>query len=70
MVVLISFLPVLLGWLGLIYLIPLLLMNSVILYSTKQLLNNQLNNRRKYVRWIYLSGLAALITIIAMLAWL
>jgi geranylgeranylglycerol-phosphate geranylgeranyltransferase len=68
-VVAISFLPVLLGWLGLIYLLPIFLMDGVILFSTKQLLNSKLANRRKYVRWIYLSGLAALIVIILMLAW-
>ncbi|MFO7584718.1 MAG: UbiA family prenyltransferase [Anaerolineales bacterium] len=70
MVVAISFLPVLLGWLGLIYLLPIFLMDLVILFSTKQLLNSKLADRRKYVRWIYLSGLVALIVIIVMLVWL
>lgn len=69
MVVAISFLPVLLGWLGSIYLLPIFLMDVVILYSTKQLLDSKLTNRRKYVRWIYLSGLMALIVIILMLVW-
>jgi len=70
LVVAVSFLPVLLGWLDLIYLLPIFLMDVVILYSTKQLLNSKLVDRRKYVRWIYLSGLAALIVIIVMLVWL
>jgi geranylgeranylglycerol-phosphate geranylgeranyltransferase len=70
MVVAISFLPVLLAWLGSIYLLPIFLMDVVILYSTKQLLDSKLTNRRKYVRWIYLSGLMALIVIILMLVWI
>jgi geranylgeranylglycerol-phosphate geranylgeranyltransferase len=70
MVVAISFLPVLLGWLGSIYLLPIFLMDVVILYSTKQLLDSKLANRRKYVRWIYMSGLIALVLIIVLLVWL
>jgi geranylgeranylglycerol-phosphate geranylgeranyltransferase len=45
-------------------------MDLVILFSIKQLLNSKLADRRKYVRWIYLSGLVALIVIIVMLVWL
>lgn len=58
---------ILISWLGSIYSLPIFLMDAVILYSTKQLLDNKLTNRHKYVRWIYLSGLVALIVIIVML---
>ncbi|WP_410507499.1 UbiA family prenyltransferase [Methanosarcina hadiensis] len=57
-------LPFLLGWLELIYLFPILLMNAVILYSTSKLLDSRIVNRRIYIRWIYLSGLVAFLIFI------
>lgn len=57
-------LPFLLGWLELIYLFPILLMDAVILYSTSKLLDSRIVNRRIYIRWIYLSGLVAFLIFI------
>jgi geranylgeranylglycerol-phosphate geranylgeranyltransferase len=59
-----SSLPLLLGWLEWIYLFPILLSDAVILFSTRKLLDSRIANRRIYIRWIYLSGLAALIIFI------
>ena len=59
-----SSLPLLLGWLEWIYLFPILLADAVILFSTRKLLDSRIANRRIYIRWIYLSGLAALIIFI------
>lgn len=56
LVVIISFIPFLFGWLAWIYLLPLLFMDVVILYSTVKLLNPRTENPRTYIRWIYLSG--------------
>jgi geranylgeranylglycerol-phosphate geranylgeranyltransferase len=59
LVILVSLLPFLFGWLDLLYALPLGLMNLVILYSTFKLLDARQANRRKYIRYIYLSGLLA-----------
>lgn len=62
---LISALPLRLGWLSLLEWLPFLFMDMVILYSAAKLLDPTLSNRRAYIRWIYLSGLVAiLLTII------
>jgi geranylgeranylglycerol-phosphate geranylgeranyltransferase len=57
-----SLLPFFLGWLAWIYLPPILLMDGVILYSTRKLVDAGSGNRRKYIRWIYLSALAAFLS--------
>jgi len=65
-----SSLPFLLGWLAWIYLPPILFMDGVILYSTSKLLDVRISSRRKYIRWIYLSALAAfLIFLLIRLIW-
>jgi geranylgeranylglycerol-phosphate geranylgeranyltransferase len=64
LVIVASSLPFLLGWLGRIYLFPILLMNVVMLYSTSKLLDSRIVNRRIYIRWIYLSGLVAFLIFI------
>ena len=64
LIVALSSVPFFMGWLELIYLFPLLLMDVVILYSTAKLLNSRTTVPRKYVRWIYFSGLAAMIIFI------
>jgi geranylgeranylglycerol-phosphate geranylgeranyltransferase len=64
LVMIASSLPLLLGWLEWIYLFPILLTDGVMLYSTRKLLDSRLVNRRIYIRWIYLSGLVALIIFI------
>jgi geranylgeranylglycerol-phosphate geranylgeranyltransferase len=64
LVIVASSLPFLLGWLEWIYLFPILLMDAVILYSMSKLLDSRVVNRRIYIRWIYLSGLVALLIFI------
>ena len=64
LVVAASSLPFLLGWLDWIYLFPFLLTDVVILYATSKLLDSSIANRRKYIRWIYLSGLVMLLVFI------
>ncbi|PKN91172.1 MAG: prenyltransferase [Chloroflexi bacterium HGW-Chloroflexi-6] len=64
LVVAASSLPFLSGWLGWIYLFPFLLTDVVILYATSKLLDSSIANRRKYIRWIYLSGLVTLLIFI------
>lgn len=64
LVILASSVPFLSGWLKWIYIFPILLMDAVILYSTSKLLDSKIVNRRIYIRWIYLSGLVALLIFI------
>ncbi|MGE5379226.1 MAG: UbiA family prenyltransferase [Candidatus Aminicenantes bacterium] len=64
LVVVISSLPFLFGWLEWVYLFPILLMDVVILYSTGKLLDPSVENKRIYIRSIYLSGLAAFLILI------
>ena len=63
---LIAVLPFFLGWLGWAYAIPFVLMDAVVLYSTVKLLDSNLPNRRPYIRWIYLSAMAAILAVIVM----
>jgi geranylgeranylglycerol-phosphate geranylgeranyltransferase len=63
-VIVITGLPFLLGWLDWIFLPPILLMDGVVLYATRKLLDARIANRRQYIRWIYLSGLGMLLIFI------
>ncbi|MFO7540859.1 MAG: transglutaminase domain-containing protein, partial [Chloroflexota bacterium] len=65
-VIVMTGLPFLLGWLDWIFLLPFLLVDGVILYATRKLLDARIANRRQYIRWIYLSGLGMLIIFILM----
>lgn len=60
-VVVVSLLPFVFGWLEWLLLIPIVFMDAVIVYATTRLLDARIENRRVYIRWIYLSGTAALI---------
>lgn len=64
LVIIASSLPFVFGWLEWVYLLPFFFMDAVILYATGKLFDERIANRRKYIRWIYLSGLAALILFI------
>jgi geranylgeranylglycerol-phosphate geranylgeranyltransferase len=65
LVVVISVLPFVLGWMEWVYALPFLFMDGMILFSTIKLLDSKLANRRIYIRWIYLSAsLAILIAIV------
>jgi geranylgeranylglycerol-phosphate geranylgeranyltransferase len=59
-------LPFWFGWLEWVDLLPLLLMDGVILHATAGLLDKRQVNRRVYIRWIYLSALAAILAVILM----
>jgi geranylgeranylglycerol-phosphate geranylgeranyltransferase len=63
-VIAISILPFLFGWIGWRYGVPIFIMDDVILYEPNKLLNAQSSNRRSYIRWIYLSALAAILVFI------
>ena len=60
-----SLIPFLLGWLDWIFFLPLALADAVILYAVLHLPTAQESQRRKVIRWIYLSGMAALLVFIA-----
>lgn len=64
LVTVVSCLPYLLGWIEWVYAFPVLLMDIVILYSTMKLLDSRIANRRIYIRWIYMSGLIAILIFI------
>lgn len=64
LVTVVSCLPYLLGWIEWVYAFPVLLMDIVILYSTMKLLDSRIVNRRVYIRWIYMSGLIAILIFI------
>jgi len=66
LIVVISWLPFLFGWIGWIYGIPILFMDAMILYPTIKLLDSRSTNQRMYIRWIYLGSSAALIIFIFM----
>ena len=60
-----SFVPFIFGWLAWIYFLPLAIADIAILFSTIKLLDPNQPRRRMYIRWIYLSGMAALLVFIA-----
>lgn len=59
-----TLLPFLLGWMEWMYFLPMLLMDGIILFSTAKLLDATQAKRRAYIRWIYLSALAAILLVI------
>lgn len=63
-VILMSFLPFLVGRLEWVHFLPLAFMDLVIAYSTRKLLHGEEANRRRYIRWIYLSGSLAIVVFI------
>jgi len=60
LVIVVSLLPFILGYLSGLSLIPVVLMDCVIVFAVFNLLNPNLKNRRPYMRLIYLSGSAAM----------
>ena len=65
-VVLLSALPFVLNWLSWIYVIPFLLMDVIIVYSTLRLLDSRTKNRRNTIRWIYIGVSGAVILFLIM----
>lgn len=65
LVVLISLIPFVLGWLGITYLVMILLMDSIIIFSTFKLLKSPImDEKRKYARFIYLGATLGLVAFI------
>lgn len=55
-VIVISVLPFFFRWLDMIYLLPMALMDSIIIYSMYRLLKPGADRPRRFVKWIYLGG--------------
>lgn len=64
LVIAISIVPFVLGWMEWLYVTPFLFMDVVILISTIKLLDSRQINRRRYIRWIYLSASLAILVVI------
>ena len=65
LMVLISFIPYILGWLGITYLIIFSLADVVTVFSTVKLLKSQTPEEgRKYMRWIYVGATIGMIAYI------
>jgi geranylgeranylglycerol-phosphate geranylgeranyltransferase len=62
--VIVSIVPFVFGWLRTVYAIPMILMDAVIMYSTVRLLSSRSEKRRLYIRWIYLGATAAILAFI------
>ncbi|MBE0643195.1 MAG: UbiA family prenyltransferase, partial [Bacteroidetes bacterium] len=65
-VVLVSLLPFALQWLEPIYLIPMMLMDTVIVVSVSRLLSPSAEHPRRFIRWIYLGGSFSILLFIVM----
>ena len=65
-----SAVPFLFGWFSRVYLLPIALLDTVIVYSVPKLLSPQIADRRKYVRLIYLGGLAVIVMFIVIRLWM
>jgi len=64
-VVLLTFVPFIMNWLPLIYLIPILIMDFFFIYLTVRLLRSRNDEGRKYIRWIYLGATVGLLIFLA-----
>ncbi len=65
LVVLISIIPFILGWLGITYLVMILLMDSIIIFSAFKLLKSPIiDEKRKYARFIYLGATLGLVAFV------
>ena len=63
--VLISFIPYILGWLGITYLIIISLSDCITIFSTVKLLKSKTPEEgRRYMRWIYIGALFAMLAFI------
>jgi geranylgeranylglycerol-phosphate geranylgeranyltransferase len=67
-VILLTFVPFILGWLPAIYLLPIAIMDVSIAYSSLRLMKSDGNTNagRKYIRWIYLGSTLGLLVFILM----
>lgn len=65
-VVLLSFVPFVLNWFAIAYLVPIGLMDASIAYPALRLLSSENDEGRKYIRWIYLGAISGIILFIVM----
>ncbi len=65
-VIVVSLFPFFFRWLELMYLIPLALMNSIIIYSLYRLLMPGVDHPRRFIKWIYLGGSLSIFIFIIM----
>ena len=65
-VVLLSFVPFILNWFPIIYLMPIGIMDVLIAYPALRLLNSENDEGRKYIRRIYLGAISGIIIFIVM----
>ncbi len=66
LVVLLSFIPFVLNWFPLFYLVPIGIMDIAIAYSTFKLLNSEGEEGRKHIRWLYLGATFGLVVFIVL----
>lgn len=65
-VIILSFIPFVLSWFDFIYLIPILIMDAAIGYSTFRLMNSKNEEGRKHIRTLYLGATAGLVVFLLM----
>lgn len=63
-VILLSFIPFILNWFPIIYLVPIGIMDISIAYPALRLLNSKNEEGRKFIRWIYLGAISGIIVFI------
>ncbi len=63
-VILLTTVPFILNWFAVIYLIPILIMDTSVFYSLLKLLKPENEEGRKYIRWIYLGATFGLVVFI------
>lgn len=61
LVVLLTSLPFLINWFSMTYLLPFIVMDTIIIYSSIKLLKSKREVKRKYIRWIYLGTILGLL---------
>jgi len=66
LVILLSFVPFILNWFPIIYLVPVGIMDILIAHPALKLLKSQNENCRKLIRWIYLGAITGIIIFIIM----
>lgn len=65
-VILLSFVPFILNWFPIIYLIPIGIMDLSIAYPAMKLMHSKSEEGRKFIRWIYLGAILGIILFIIM----
>ena len=66
LVVMLSFVPFILNWFPIIYLVPIGIMDASIAYPALKLLNSKNEEGRKFIRWIFLGAIFGIIIFIVM----